>query len=118
MSSPGLRGASLALGSDIGEQPAESAAIWQALKRRWWRELPDAPSAPMVETASAESLVVTCEIPGSTTDIAGFDIEFRVHNAAEYAIWEHAVTGTATTVSGLTPSTLYHVRVRAVNDAD
>ena len=118
---------------DTEAQPSDGE-IWQTVKRRWWQELPDTPSAPTVEPASPESLLVTWEAPDSTTDIAAYHVEFRVHDASGSTVREPAgsetgtttttdttdtiiTTDTTVTIDGLMPSTLYHVRVRAVNDA-
>ena len=114
----GIVWGSFAVGSanDTEGKPSDGE-LWQIIKRRWWQELPDTPSAPTVEPASSQSLLVTWEAPDSTTEIAAYHVEFRVHDAAESTIQEHAGTGTTTTIDGLMSSTLYHVRVRAVNDA-
>ena len=118
---------------DTEAQPSDGE-IWQTVKRRWWQELPDTPSAPTVEPASPESLLVTWEAPDSTTDIAAYHVEFRVHDASGSTVREPAgsetgtttttdttdtiiTTDTTVTIDGLMSSTLYHVRVRAVNDA-
>ncbi len=112
---------------DTEAQPSDGQ-LWQTVKRRWWQELPDTPSAPTVEPAPPESLLVTWEAPDSTTDITAYHVEFRAHDpsgstvrnpvGSETGTTDTIITiDTTVTIDGLMPSMLYHVRVRAVNDA-
>lgn len=96
---------------------SQDAAIWRALRHRWWRDLPEAPDAPSVVAAGPDSLTVTWNAPDSATDIGSYGIEYRADDTPEFTSFDHADVATTTTLLNLTPSTPYHVRVRAVNDA-
>lgn len=100
------------------EQGADSALRWLLLRRRAWRELPEAPSTPTVTPDSPTSLSVVWDEPAhSPTTVVGYDVEYRAEYAVSFSRWPHADAATTTTVAGLAPSTAHHVRVRAINDA-
>ena len=91
---------------------------WLRLRRRWWREPPDAPDAPTVEAESSSSLTVTWTPPAySATEVHDYDVEYRRDETAVFSDWPHVGVDTSATISGLAPSTKHHVRVRAANDA-
>jgi len=92
--------------------------LWWLVRRRIWRELPGAPAPPTVTTASPTSLLVKWTPPSDTLSaIVGYDLEYRVEGEGRYATWTHDGEATDATLTDLTPSTQYEVRVRASNQA-
>ncbi|MYD99615.1 MAG: hypothetical protein F4X98_19800 [Gammaproteobacteria bacterium] len=103
--------------SEEGEV-ADSAVRWLLLRRRTWRELPEAPRAPTVTGDSPYSLAVAWDPPDRPpTAVVGYDVEYRVATASAFSQWPHSGAATTTAITGLSPSTTHHVRVRAINDA-
>ena len=94
----------------------DDALLWWLLRHRSWRDLPAPPGAPTVEAAGPYVLTVAWNAPDSTTEIATYDVEYRANGSADFASWEHTDNTTTTMITGLAPSTVHHVRVRAVND--
>ena len=100
------------------EEVAGSAVRWLLLRRRAWQELPEAPQPPTVAGDSPYSLSVVWDPPDhSPTAVVGYDVEYREAAAGGYSQWPHSGTATTSTITGLSPSTKHHVRVRAINDA-
>ena len=83
-------------------------------------EPPDAPSAISVTavTDSSTSLTVSWTAPANDgkPDIESYDVQYRLSGATAWTDGPEDVTGTTTTVSGLTADTEYQVQVRAAND--
>ena len=81
---------------------------------------PDKPDAPTVEASSADPgtiLDVSWTAPENTgPPITGYAVQYREEGASSWTSHPFAGTGTATTLSGLTPGTTYEAQVRAVND--
>ncbi|MCY4323427.1 MAG: fibronectin type III domain-containing protein [Gammaproteobacteria bacterium] len=79
-------------------------------------EPPSRPSAPTIQTDSATTLRVSWTTPANDgPTISSYDLEYRVSGATSWTR-QTLVTGTRTTLSGLTANTAYQVRVRAVNN--
>ena len=80
-------------------------------------EPPAAPNAPTVTAASTTSLSVSWTAPANAgkPDIASYDLQYRVGNSGNFTAGPQNVTGTSTTIAGLTASTAYEVQVRATN---
>ena len=79
-------------------------------------EPPEAPEAPMARVASSTSLEVTWTAPANTgPDITDYDVQYREVGGA-FAEWSHTGTGTAATITGLTPNRRYYVQIRAHSD--
>lgn len=108
-------------GAGLAEEDAEvadGAARWLLLRRRAWRELPEAPRPPTVTSDASNGLSASWDIPDhSPTPVVGYDIEYRAQTATVFAQWSHTGMATTTVITGLPPSTTYLVRVRAINDA-
>ena len=64
----------------------------------------------------AYGLTITWSAPHSATPIASYDVEYRAYGSTDFASWEHTDNTTTTMITGLAPSTVHHVRVRAVNE--
>ena len=81
-------------------------------------EAPLAVATPTVTAASATSLAVSWTAPGNTgrPAIASYDVQYRAGTTGFWTAGPLDVTGTSTTITGLTASTSYQVRVRATND--
>ena len=81
---------------------------------------PDKPDAPTVEASSADPgtiLDVSWTAPENTgPPITGYAVQYRQEGTSSWT--PHAVsgTGTATTITGLTPGAAYEAQVQAVND--
>ena len=77
---------------------------------------PSAPAAPNVAAASPTSLRVTWTAPAANgAAITDYDVRYKRSTANAWTSHSFAGTGTATTISGLTTGTAYHVQVRAAN---
>ena len=100
------------------EEVADSAVRWLLLRRRTWQELPEAPRPPTVTGDSPYSLSVVWDPPDHPpAAVVDYDVEYRVATADAFSEWPHTGAATTTTITGLSPSTTHHVRVRAINDA-
>ena len=77
---------------------------------------PDAPTVRPVEGSSMGLLVnwITPDRNGGPP-LTGYDVEYRQGASSEWRAWPHSGTGTTTTITGLSTSTDYQVRVRALN---
>ena len=102
--------------ADAADPIPDEALLWWLLRHRSWRDLPAAPRPPTVEAAGPYVLTVAWNAPDSTTEIARYDVEYRANGSADFASWEHTDNTTTTMIDGLSPSTVHHVRVRAVNE--
>ena len=80
-------------------------------------ELPDAPAAPTFPTATLSSLRVNWVTPAVNfgSAVSDYDVQYRQGTSGDWTDHAHTGTATATTISGLTASTSYEVRVRASN---
>ena len=69
-------------------------------------------------TDSSTSLTVSWTAPANDgkPDIESYDVQYRLSGATAWTDGPEDVTGTTTTVSGLTADTEYQVQVRAAND--
>ena len=81
-------------------------------------EAPLAVATPTVTAASTTSLAVSWTAPGNTgrPAIASYDVQYRAGTTGSWSAGPQDVMGTSTTITGLTASTSYQVRVRATND--
>ena len=82
-------------------------------------EKPAAPAAPLVTAldGSSTSLRVTWTAPDRNggPPLTGYDVEYRQDSSGDWTAWPHSGTHTVTTITGLSTSTGYQVRVRALN---
>ena len=82
-------------------------------------EKPAKPAIPTVTATSGSttSLDVTWVKPGLNggPDITGYKVEYRAGNSGGWTDHPHSGTGTTAAIGGLTASTSYQVRVRALN---
>ena len=83
-------------------------------------ESPFVPSAPNVLPTVGEStsLDVSWRAPsnGGGPDITSYDLQYRMSGSGNFIDGPQNVTGTSTTITGLTEGTSYEVQVRATND--
>ena len=83
-------------------------------------EPPFVPSAPNVLPTVGEptSLDVSWRAPsnGGGPDITSYDLQYRMSGSGNFIDGPQNVTGTSTTITGLTEDTSYEVQVRATND--
>ena len=83
-------------------------------------EPPVAPATPTVTAAvgSTTSLTVTWSAPANAgkPNIASYDLRYRVGNSGAFTNGPQNVTGTTSTITGLTANTAYEVQVRATNN--
>ena len=83
-------------------------------------EPPFAPRAPNVARTAGEptSLDVSWRAPsnGGGPDITSYDLQYRMSGSGNFTDGPQNVTGTSTTIMGLTEGTSYEVQVRATND--
>ena len=70
-----------------------------------------------VTATGPTALHTNWQAPTGIGDATGYDVRYRVRDAAAWTIHDHAGTVTIATLSGLAPDTTYEVRVRAVNTA-
>ena len=80
-------------------------------------EAPDTPFAPAVVALSSTSLQVTWDAPENAgPPITDYDYRYQALTDSGWTeVTNTTITGTTTTVDGLTPSTSYDVEVRAKN---
>ena len=76
---------------------------------------PEAPAAPLL-SAGATSLSATWAAPSNNgSAITGYTVEYRRQGVSIWTAWAHTGTAVTANVTGLTSSTTYEVRVKAVN---
>ena len=80
-------------------------------------EQPDTPAKPTLAAVSATSLTATWVKPGRNggPDITGYNVNYRVSTATAWETFTHSGAGVTRTITGLTASTSYQVRVQALN---
>ena len=82
-------------------------------------EQPDKPAKPALAavSGSATSLAAVWTKPGLNggPDITGYNVNYRVSTATAWENFTHSGTGVTRTITGLTASTSYQVRVQALN---
>ena len=80
-------------------------------------EQPDTPAKPTLAVVSTTSLTATWVKPGLNggPDITGYNVNYRVNTVTAWGTFTHSGTGVTRTITGLTASTLYQVRVQALN---
>ena len=79
-------------------------------------EAPSAPSAPVLSSPSSTSLLVSWSVPLNTGPaISDYDVGYGLSSGGSFTDWPHSGTSRSATITGLSASTLYYVRVRAVN---
>ncbi len=104
--------------SGAGARVAETARLF-TISVTDATEPPIAPAAPTVSGVSATptSLGVSWSAPLNTGKpaISGYKLQYRQGNTGNFTLAAGTVTGTSTTLRGLTKGTAYQVRVRARN---
>ena len=80
-------------------------------------EQPATPAKPTLAVVSSTSLTATWVKPGLNggPDITGYNVNYRVSTATAWETFTHSGAGVTRTITGLTASTSYQVRVRALN---
>ena len=81
-------------------------------------EAPGRPTIQSLDTGAnaPNELEVSWNEPSNTgPSITDYDVQYRT-GTNPYTDWPYTGTGTSTTLTGLTPNTLYDVQVRAKND--
>ena len=79
-------------------------------------EAPSRPSAPVLSSPTPNSLSVSWSAPLNTGPvITGYGVEYRRGTTGLFRSWPHSGSGASTTITGLSHSTLYQVRVLARN---
>ena len=82
-------------------------------------EQPDQPAKPTLAavSGSATSLVASWTKPGRNggPDITGYNVNYRVSTVTAWETFTHRGAGVTRTITGLTASTSYQVRVQALN---
>ena len=82
-------------------------------------EQPDKPAQPTLAavSGSSTSLVASWTEPGLNggPDITGYEVNYRVSTVTAWETFTHSGAGVTRTITGLTASTSYQVRVRALN---
>ena len=79
-------------------------------------EVPSAPSAPTLSSPNSTSLSVSWSAPLNTGPaISDYDVGYGLSSGGSFIDWPHSGSSTTATITGLNASTLYFVRVRAVN---
>ena len=93
-----------------------SNGIWVTINILDVNEPPSTPSAPVLSSPSSTSLSVGWSAPSNTgPPIIDYDVEYRQGSSGSFSSRSHSGNGTSTTITGLSASTLYEVRVRAGN---
>ena len=80
-------------------------------------EQPATPAKPTLAAVSSTSLTATWVKPGLNggPDITGYNVNYRVSTATAWETFAHSGAGVTRTITGLTASTSYQVRVQAIN---
>ena len=82
-------------------------------------EQPDTPAKPRLAAVSGSdtSLAARWTKPGRNggPDISGYNVEYREGTSGDWETFTHGGTGVTRTITGLTASTSYQVRVQALN---
>ena len=79
-------------------------------------EAPSAPGRPVLGSPSSTSLSVSWSAPSNTGPaISDYDVGYGRNLNGPFTDWSHSGNSTTATITGLNVSTLYFVRVRAVN---
>ena len=84
-------------------------------------DVPEAPGMPTIQALNTSAnapneLEVSWNEPSNTgPSITDYDVQYRT-GSDPYTGWPHTGTVRSTTLTGLTPNTLYDVQVRATND--
>ena len=82
-------------------------------------EQPDTPAKPALAAVSGSttSLTATWVKPGLNggPDITGYNVNYRVSTVTAWETFTHSGAGVTSTITGLTESTSYQVRVQALN---
>ena len=79
-------------------------------------EAPSAPGRPVLGSPSSTSLLVSWSAPGGTgPSIIDYDVGYGRSSSGPFTDWSHSDASRSATITGLNASTLYYVRVRAVN---
>ena len=103
----------------VEDDDDNSAEIMVTLSVIDQNEPPLAPTPVFVSptSGSASKLNVSWNRPTNTgrPNITSYDLQYREVGAANYRNGPQNVSGTRTTISGLRPSTVYEVQVRATN---
>ena len=80
-------------------------------------EVPSDPPGVLLSSLSSSSLFVLWLEPANTgPPITVYDVQYRKSANTSFANWSHLDNSTSTTITGLSGSTSYDVRVRARND--
>ena len=108
---------SVAVKADDGNGGAASVAV--AIDVTDVDEQPARPDRPAVSptAGSTTSLDVSWTAPDldGGPDIIGYELQYREAGDGAWTDWTHDGTGTSTAITGLTASTEYQARVRALN---
>ena len=77
---------------------------------------PSTPDSPSLSSSTSSSLSVTWSAPSNTGPaIDDYDVQYRQGTTGSFSNQSHTGTSRSTTITGLTASTAYQVRVRASN---
>ena len=78
---------------------------------------PDTPAAPTVAAPKAQgTLDVSWTAPAANgSPITGYGLRYKMSSAADWTVMSASVTGTSTTLTGLSAGTSYDVQVNATN---
>ena len=80
-------------------------------------EVPSTPSVPVLASPSSTSLSVSWSAPSNTGPaIIDYDVGYGLNSGGPFTDWPHSGASRSAVITGLSASTLYYVRVRAVND--
>ena len=102
---------------DDGDDGTDSIAV--TINLTDMDEQPDKPAKPRLAavSGSATSLAARWTKPGRNggPDISGYHVEYREGTSGDWETFTHGGTGVTRTITGLTASTSYRVRVQALN---
>ena len=81
-------------------------------------EPPGRPDPPTVNPTDNDTMLDVSWLEPSNTgpDITGYEVQYRQGDTGDWNDWSHTGTGTSATITGLSDSGSYQVRVRAAND--